>query len=60
MCVYDLAKLPGETVVDIVATHPYVILRGQIRQNPFFVPPETYLRELLSGAQRGSRPHATA
>lgn len=48
MCVYDLARLPGEMVVDIMATHPYVILRGRVRANPFFVPPATYLEELLA------------
>jgi hypothetical protein len=48
MCVYDLSALDGETVVDIMATHPYVILKGQIRQNPFYVPPEIYFRELMS------------
>lgn len=47
VCVYDLAKLKGEMVVDIMATHPYVILKGQLRKNSFFVPPEIYLRELL-------------
>jgi len=46
LCVYDIAKLSGETVVDIMATHPYVILKGQIRENPFFIPPEVYLKEL--------------
>jgi len=63
MCIYDLAKVPGETLVDVMATHPYVILKGQIRQNPFYVPPEVYLKELLSGpqkTQKGSRPGATA
>jgi hypothetical protein len=49
MCVYDLTKLHGEMLVDILATHPYVVLRGQIRQNPFYVLPEVYLSELLSG-----------
>jgi hypothetical protein len=48
MCVYNLATLSGELVVDIMATHPYVILKGRVRKNPFFVPPEVYLRELLS------------
>lgn len=48
MCVYDLARLSGEMVVDIMATNPYVILKGRVRQNPFFIPPEIYLRELLS------------
>lgn len=53
MCVYDLSKLHGETVVDIMATHPFVVLRGRIRQNPFYIPPDVYLRELLSGNQKG-------
>jgi hypothetical protein len=53
MCVYDLSKLHGETVVDIMATHPFVVLRGQIRWNPFYIPPEVYLQELLSPASKG-------
>jgi MEDS: MEthanogen/methylotroph, DcmR Sensory domain len=47
MCVYDLSKLHGEMVVDIMATHPYVVLRGQVRQNPFYIPPEVYLSAAL-------------
>ena len=57
MCVYDLTKLSGHMVVDIMATHPYVILHGQIRRNPFYVPPEIYLSELLSRTQKQTRRH---
>ncbi len=60
MCVYDLTKLSGHMVVDIMATHPYVILNGRIRQNPFYVAPEVYLSELLSRTQKDTRQHATA
>jgi hypothetical protein len=55
MCVYDLSKLRGDLVVDILATHPYVILRGQIRQNPFYVPPEVYLKDVLPGKSEAAR-----
>lgn len=55
MCVYDLTKLHGEMVVDIMATHPYVVLRGRIRQNPFYIPPEVYLGELLRGRKASRR-----
>lgn len=55
MCVYDLSKLTGEMVVDIMATHPYVILDGQVRENSFYVPPETYLRELVAVRKRRAR-----
>jgi hypothetical protein len=54
MCVYNLTKLRGEMVVDIMATHPYVVLRGQIRQNPFYIPPDIYLKELIWGKKASS------
>jgi len=46
ICVYDLAKFGGETVIDIMRTHPMIIIGGILQQNPFFVPPEEFLREL--------------
>jgi hypothetical protein len=45
ICVYDLAKFGADTVVEMIRTHPLVILGGTLRQNPFFVPPEQFLRE---------------
>lgn len=47
MCVYDLDRLPGETIADIMATHPFAIVGGEVRRNPFYVPPEVYLRDAL-------------
>jgi len=46
VCVYDLAKFGGDTVVDIMRTHPMIIIGGILQHNPFFVPPEQFLREL--------------
>jgi hypothetical protein len=31
--------------VDIMRTHPVVIIGGILQQNPFFVPPDEFLRE---------------
>ena len=45
ICTYDLAKFGGDTVVDIMRTHPMVIIGGILQQNPFFVPPEVFLHE---------------
>jgi len=59
MCVYDLTKLSGAMMADVMATHPYVILKGQIRQNSFYVPPEVYLRELMSPLKAGRATQAT-
>lgn len=46
ICVYDLAKFGGDTVIDIMRTHPMIIIGGALLQNPFFVPPDEFLREL--------------
>jgi MEDS: MEthanogen/methylotroph, DcmR Sensory domain len=46
ICVYDLAKFGGETVIDVMRTHPMIVIGGSLQQNPFFVPPEEFLNEL--------------
>jgi len=46
ICVYDLRKFGGDTVVDIIRTHPMIVIGGVLQQNPFFVPPKEFLREL--------------
>jgi hypothetical protein len=32
--------------MDIMRTHPMVIIGGILQDNPFFVPPEEFLEEL--------------
>lgn len=51
ICVYDLRKFGGDTVIDIMRTHPMIIIGGVLQQNPFYVPPDQFLLEL--GARRG-------
>ena len=48
LCIYDMSKLSGEMVVDIMSTHPYVVLNGEIRKNAFYVPPDIYLQQVLA------------
>jgi len=45
ICTYNLAKIGGDTVIDIMRTHPMIIIGGILQQNPFFVSPEEFLRE---------------
>jgi len=51
MCVYDIANLTGAMVVDIMATHPYVVLNRNVRQNPFYVPPDVYLKQRIARSE---------
>jgi enamine deaminase RidA (YjgF/YER057c/UK114 family) len=45
ICTYHLGKFGGGTVIDIMRTHPLIIIGGILQRNPFFVPPEEFLRE---------------
>lgn len=45
ICTYRLSQFGAETVIDIMRTHPMVIIGGILQQNPFFVPPQEFLRE---------------
>ena len=45
ICVYDLAKFGGDTVVDMMRTHPMIIIGGILQENSFFVPPREFLHE---------------
>ena len=46
VCNYDLSKFGASVALDIMRTHPLVIIGGILRENPFFVPPEQYLEEI--------------
>ena len=46
ICTYHLGKFGGDTVIDIMRTHPMIIIGGLLHRNPFYVPPEEFLREV--------------
>jgi len=60
ICTYHLRQFGGDAVIDIMRTHPMVIVGGILQHNPFFVPPDEFLREFRQRrAGRSSLP-ATA
>jgi hypothetical protein len=46
ICVYDLAQFGAGTVIDILRTHPMVIIGGILQENPFYASPDEFLEEL--------------
>ena len=46
VCVYDLNKHSASVVMDILRTHPMVIVGGVLQENPLYVPPDEFLQEL--------------
>jgi hypothetical protein len=45
ICTYHLEKFGGDSVIDIMRTHPMIGIGGTLQRNPFFVPPAEFLRE---------------
>ncbi len=46
ICTYHLGQFGGDAVIDIMRTHPLVIIGGILYHNSFFVPPERFLSEI--------------
>ena len=46
VCTYDLSKFGSNIAMDIMRTHPVVIIGGVVQENPFFVPPDQFLLEM--------------
>ena len=50
VCTYDLSRFDASVVIDIMRTHPMVIVGGILQENPFYVPPDEMLKELKERA----------
>lgn len=46
ICTYNLSRFDSGMVMDIMRTHPMVIIGGILQENPFYVPADEMLKEL--------------
>lgn len=46
LCTYDLAHTPASMIADILATHPFAIVKGRLRANPWAVEPGAFTEML--------------
>jgi hypothetical protein len=46
VCTYDLNKIGAGVVRDVLRTHPMVVVGGLLKENPYFLPPDRFLREV--------------
>ena len=53
VCLYDLDRFGGGVVVDLLKTHPRILLGGMVLENPYYLTPD----ELL-GMEGGSDPRS--
>ena len=54
ICAYDLSRFGSSVAIDIMRTHPVVIIGGMLQENPFFVPPEQFLLEIRERRSGGT------
>lgn len=52
ICSYDATKFDGAFIIDILRTHPIVLIGGVLQENPFFLPPFELLEERAARADR--------
>lgn len=45
VCQYDVRRFSGELILDVLSVHPFMIVRGQLVKNPYYVEPGVFLRE---------------
>lgn len=46
VCVYDVRRLSGSTMMDLLRAHPLTIMNGVLHENPFYTPAEELLRDI--------------
>jgi hypothetical protein len=51
VCVYDVRRMSGSLMMDLLRAHPLTVMNGVLHENPFFTPAPQMLREL---AQRSA------
>ena len=56
ICTYDISKFTGDVVVDVMRTHPMIIIGGILQENPFYVPAEKFLKELRGRLGQKQKP----
>jgi hypothetical protein len=59
VCTYDLSQFDASAVIQIMRTHPMVIIGGILQENPFYIPAAQLLEEIEARKASGRTP-ATA
>lgn len=54
ICIYDLGRFSAGTIIDILRTHPMVIVGDVMQVNPFYTPPDEFISELHARPKRNA------
>lgn len=45
VCVYDVRRMTGSMMMDLLRAHPLAVMNGVLHENPFYTPPVELLRD---------------
>lgn len=46
VCVYDVRRLSGSMMMELLRAHPLTVMNGVLHENPFYTPAEEMLRDM--------------
>jgi hypothetical protein len=46
VCVYDVRRLNGAIMMDLLRAHPLTVINGVLHENPFYTPADEMLRQI--------------
>lgn len=49
ICQYDARRFDGATILECLEVHPFMIVRGQIVHNPYYMSSDVFLKKSLAG-----------
>ena len=52
ICLYDLSRFKGRTVMEVLRTHPWTLSAGALVENPYYEDPDDWLRRQEKEAPR--------
>jgi hypothetical protein len=54
LCLYDLERFGGEIIIDLLKTHPRILLGGMVLDNPNYLEPDEFLAVRSRSVARGA------
>ncbi|MGO9313631.1 MAG: MEDS domain-containing protein [Syntrophobacteraceae bacterium] len=55
VCQYDARSFDGAMIMDILKVHPFMVIRGSVVRNPFFIKPEEFLDQFNCEHSQGTK-----
>jgi len=50
ICQYDARDFDGATILEVMKVHPQMFVNGSVINNPFYIKPDDYLKDIRSNA----------